>query len=551
MSIPSNRILYNRDCQFLFGDSFLRFSESDEPLSVEIIHRWVEAIAKSGADTLVINPNTQVAAYPSRIFPTLLGGYTRGDREYVSRHCAVFPTQSQDAMCAYLDRMLDLKEADVDWLEETSKACHGNGLVPWLSVRMNDTHSVVDPENRLDSGLLKEEGYQLSGVDIIPGNGVRDSLHSTVGDWRGLNFALKPVRDHYFALIRELVQEYDYEGMELDWTRSPLCCEPNCPQEEIDLLTQWTGEIRELTLRKAQKTGRPYYLGIRTPGNLRFMKSLGLDIRSMAEREYIDFICPTNHFQASYEMPIDSLKKELGSNVAVYGVIENLFNTLSVYSTALGQETGGGWGGRNWISGCPEMVYGNAAALLALGADGIEAFNFFVLDEGRGERYGMKENYSILKGVDDLVFLRGRRKMYGLSRPFFLHEQTEQVPVSLDPGLRRGFSISMCGEPPEGNLRLTIQVVLAATAETPRLGVSFNGGWPWFSGEWTDRLLVTNGLVDCHTDRYRACNFFFDAGEIKEGWNQIIVYNDSYLNKANSAKTIRIEEIELLVDSNL
>ena len=90
-------------------------------------------------------------------------------------------------------------------------------------------------------------------------------------------------------------------------------------------------------VRWAQKTGKPYYLGIRTPGNLRFMKSLGLDLRSMAEKGYIDFICPTNHYQASCEMPIDSFKKELGDDVAVYGVIENLFNTLSVYSTTLGQ----------------------------------------------------------------------------------------------------------------------------------------------------------------------------------------------------------------------
>ena len=43
----------------------------------------------------------------------------------------------------------------------------------------------------------------------------------------GLSYEKAEVRALMFAQIKEVVEEYVFEGLELDWWRQPLCCEPN------------------------------------------------------------------------------------------------------------------------------------------------------------------------------------------------------------------------------------------------------------------------------------------------------------------------------------
>ena len=47
--------------------------------------------------------------------------------------------------------------------------------------------------------------------------------------WRGFNYAKPKVRDHMMTILRDVIENYDFEGLELDWGRWPLCCRPDAP----------------------------------------------------------------------------------------------------------------------------------------------------------------------------------------------------------------------------------------------------------------------------------------------------------------------------------
>jgi len=62
--LSTHRNLFNGDCNFLFYNPELWQPEGGR-YSARAIHNYIGAMADSGVDTLLINPNTQVAWYPN------------------------------------------------------------------------------------------------------------------------------------------------------------------------------------------------------------------------------------------------------------------------------------------------------------------------------------------------------------------------------------------------------------------------------------------------------------------------------------------------------
>jgi len=80
----------------------------------------------------------------------------------------------------------------------------------------------------------------------------------------------------------------------------------------------------------------------------------------------------------------------------------------------------------------------------------------------------------------------------------------------------------------EQSLSLIIQVILDRTIATePNLGVSVNGAWPKFNSVETDQFIFPVGIHTHLLPQYRAFDFAFDVACIKEGWNEIIVFNNA------------------------
>src|SRR5690606_25480034 len=105
-----------------------------------------------------------------------------------------------------------------------------------------------------------------------------------------------------------------------------------------------------------------------------------------------------------------------------------------------------------------------------------------------------------------------------------LFESAEQIPFVLEPQWQRTLRLPMCAEL-ENISQLTIQVVFKNTDHPPVLGVCFNGSWPNFGAVQTKELIVPTGIYTHHIAEHTAFNFIFDARRIKDGWNELIIYN--------------------------
>jgi hypothetical protein len=533
---PAERLARHRN--LFTGDSCVYFYNPELwqpeglPYTARAIHRYVDLLADSGVDTFLSNPNAQVAWYPSKTLDTILDGYRRGDRDFFRAHARAthVPANQLDA---FLDQMvrfhnlyLDLAEAGVDWLSETVKACRRRNVAPWVSVRMNDTHGVEDPASHFNCKLFRDPANRLSGRALDP----RDPPNA---HWVALNYARPAVRDFMFAHIREYIDGYGFEGMELDWLRDPHVLEPGATEADCRILTDWLRQVRAYTEAKGRQRGRPLPLGMRLPANLGYLRSRGLDVGAIAREGLVDFLNFSNFWQTSWDIDYARMRAEIGPDVMIYGVVENAPNWVPGYSADLAAR---GFErsrapypdlGLRYMAASAPMLHANAAGKLAMGVHGIEQFNFFCTDQPKIP--GLRADYAALRHTHDAAWLRGKPKHYCLSSPSgrlsTAWETPEQIPAVVDPKQRREFRLTMAAEPAGGRLR--VQIVVEKTAEPARLGLSWNGAWPVFASRETAEMLFPVGPFTHFTAAHTAWEFALDPAGITHGWNTVMVTNNS------------------------
>ncbi len=560
-----HRLQFNIDCNvwmYKYREPSAFYRPSGQPLTAADIHRYVDILADGDIDTLTVHAGPmQFAYYPSKRIPTIFDNYRRGDRSFFYGHIIGYemtPEQIDNYLndsTHLMDAYLDLLESGVDWLAETAAACRRRKITPWVSIRMNDMHGATPhPDGSyLNCELYKNPEMRLRGTTFNPQAPPENSD-------RGFNYEKQEVRDFVMDAIEDVVENYDYDGLQLEWNRSPLCCEPGASAAMIDLITDWHDEVRQCTQKRGEQKGEHYALGVKHVGTFDQLRDIGIDLREMARREIIDFVCPTNFWQSSWDIPIKQIKEELGPNVAVYGSIEIAPNWLEGYlpdqfvgNAGLGNELAVNY---RLTPFCPPMLRGNAAAKLVAGADGIEVFNFPCADQVSHwpwpDEPGSAQ-YEALRGIDDLEALRGQTKFYTLSSQtgYYLHQPFETVspfPGALGPQERRVCRIPMCAENDE-NLELTIQIVVENRDDSPPLGVYFNGVWPRFDGERDEHLLFAVANMTHHAPTRIGLNFSFPIEDIREGWNEIVVMNGAIKDwsEQNPPELITVFSVELAV----
>jgi hypothetical protein len=543
MKPAAPRNLFNGDCNFFFYNPELWQPEGG-PYSARAIDRCVGQLAACGVDTLLVNPNTQVAWYPSARLEHVFRGYRRGDRRFISRIAAANAalTRSQvqryiEVMTELFDRYLDLQEAGTDWLAEAAHTCRRHGVTPWLSYRMNATHFSGAPDSPVNCRLFREARYRLSGR--VPGaRGRKDHA------WLGLNYGCAPVRDYMFEMIQEGVETYGYDGVELDWLRHPLCVEAPASQRDTDAITGWIGDLRALTRQRQ----RSLPLGLRVPGNLDYLRSIGIDLRAMVGRRLIDFVSFSNYWQTSWTMPLDDLRRELGPEIRIYAGMEGAPNWLKATAPALVERPAyqelqlagdsaataakrkpraAAIEGTRYLPASAPFLRGNAAGKLVLPVDGLEQFNFFVADQVRVP--GQRGAYEVLLGLADLTALRGKEKHYAFNTASGNNHEHWDAPMSfpaeIPAGQSRTFPLPMCAEPKRSRLELVVQVIARRPADLRLVGTAFNGEAPNFEGEPTRDLLFPCGPYRQHTSENVAWNFRHRVSLVRDGWNEITVHN--------------------------
>ena len=158
------------------------------------------------------------------------------------------------------------------------------------------------------------------------------------------------------SILREAAENYDFDGIELDFARVCPVLPPGHQWEYRDRLTDFIRATREMLLEIERKRGRPLLLAARVPENLEGCHFDGIDAETWAQEELLDIFVMGCR---SFDVDIAAFRRiTAGTNIKLYPCIDDHHAS----------------DGYQWPP--IEVMRGVAANWYQQGADGIETFNF-------------------------------------------------------------------------------------------------------------------------------------------------------------------------------
>jgi len=328
-------LILNEDDSHFFG------SRPAEQMTIEGLRAFVDQYANTAVTHLFLCPNAMRASHRSKARDAIweLGeGQKPPLDEFAKKWC-------ENA------RLLDERGLDpyAVWIAR----CREKKISPWLSMRMNDVHNADDVDSYIHSSFWRKhtEYWRVPG-----GKGWTD---------RALDFGIAEVREHAMAYVRELLERYDPDGLELDWMRFGYHFRLGKEAEGAVLLTQFMRDVRGLTRQWSEKRGHPIKLGARVPTLPDAAKGLGMDGVTWVREGLVDMLVPTPFWATTdFDIPIELWRERIGSaakNVVLAAGAEIL---VRAYPAA------------KPIEADITSTRGFAAACLHRGADAIYLFNY-------------------------------------------------------------------------------------------------------------------------------------------------------------------------------
>ena len=227
--------------------------------------------------------------------------------------------------------------------------CHEADMDFIPSVRMNE-HYDVDPSVPEYGRFRRDHPEWLIGrPDEVFAEGKMEW-----GVRTGLNFAFPQVRSYMTDQISELFEQFDVDGVELDFMRHPTFFRIEEGYANRHLMTDLLSTVRRRMRKAGESRGKRLDLTVRVPPTLPDAARIGLDVEQWIADDLIDIVIAGGGF-IPFSMPLEQfVAAAKGSNCQVYGGIEHLRPALD-----------------------DDVVRAIAAKFWAAGADGIHLFNYF------------------------------------------------------------------------------------------------------------------------------------------------------------------------------
>ncbi len=170
------------------------------------------------------------------------------------------------------------------------------------------------------------------------------------------NFTVPQVRDYKVSILREVAENYDYDGIEIDFSRVPVTLPPGHQWENRECLTEFMRAVRAMTLEIEKKRDHPFLLAARIPENLEGCHFDGMDVETWASEGLLDIFVLGNR---SFDVDISAFRRiTAGTGIKLYPCMDDhhasdgyLHPPISVFRGVFA----------NWRH---------------QGADGIQTFNF-------------------------------------------------------------------------------------------------------------------------------------------------------------------------------
>ncbi len=415
------------------------------PLTNEIIQASVDEAA--GVDAHFLQPGYGwLAWWKSKVHPAA------EDYKWIQEQTGVPP----DAFGRYILAGGDMVQVFVD-------RCRQRGQAPFVSLRLNDPQTISfgakDPYSVFVSRFYMEHPeYWLD-------------RNSDKREQRCQNWAIAEVRDYKFSFIKELCENYDIEGFELDFMRAPFFFRlgETTVAQRTKIMTDFVARVRRL-LDATARGGRHRWLCARVPCFVEAFDPLGIDLSAMMDAGLEMVNVSASYFTVQQtDLPII---RKIVPNATVY--LEMTHTTLTGPPIP-----GPSWDANPFLRTTDNQFYTAANLAYARGADGVSLFNFLYYREfGHAikERGPFNEPpFHVLKHLRNPTWLRSQQQWYLLSKCWgnSVFVGDGPLPKTFHSGERHVFMLDMAPNERDKKALLRLRTVISAQGRTWR--VSLNG----------------------------------------------------------------------------
>ncbi|HRH97801.1 MAG TPA: hypothetical protein PLB55_17815 [Prosthecobacter sp.] len=265
--------------------------------------------------------------------------------------------------------------------------CRAKGQTAFISLRMNDAHhkEFVDPKPGDKPG-------SSIGMSVTRWYAEHPEHRIKPGSLRGAdlvqNFAVPEVRAQKLALVRELCENYDLDGLELDFLRFYSYFRDKTPLEQRRaIMTNFVHDVRKLL-------GPKKWLCARVPCYLSALDELGLDLKALVAAG-LDMVNASAHYFTTQQHDLAAIRKQTEGAALYFELCHTIWK---------GDKVTAGYDVFPFRRATREHLHTSAHLAYARGADGISLFNFaYYRQHGQGDGRGVfgEPPFDALKALND------------------------------------------------------------------------------------------------------------------------------------------------------
>lgn len=348
------RILYSNDLTNILG-----CPTPDKPAYVpfreDMLRRSVAETAGTGVNVHMLQPGLGwVPLWSSRVAP-------------ISEHLAYLRRAGRkpaDSLETYVANGGDVIKVFVD-------ECRARKLVPFISMRMNDMHHVMRGNSAIEPAQREKAMAEFQFFADHPEWRMGDS-HPSKSLRQAFDWANPPVREYRMALLREICENYEIDGLELDFMRAYAYFNPaRTPvAERRTIMAEFVHGVRQLLDRTA-RNGKHRWLCVRIPGYPAAYDEAGIDLKSWCDGG-VDMVNVSGHYFTDQQLEIAAIRRQLPPHVALYAEMQ----FVTALGTAPVVAVPGGMAKVIHRRTTDAQFNTTAALAYARGADGVSLFNF-------------------------------------------------------------------------------------------------------------------------------------------------------------------------------
>ena len=260
---------------------------------------YIDEIARGRVTHFLMCVNGQRANFPSEVLEPVWVSLEEPER----RHEAWTRTLKRLA-----DEGLDPYRV---WIDR----CREKGITPWISIRMNDLHHWNDPGCPNISTLWRKHPE----LQIDP-----------KGRWNnGFDYSRPEVRVRMLAFVKEVLDRYDADGIEMDLIRFRNYLPKEREAELAPVFTDFIRDIRRAIDASAVRRGHPISLSARVMAYPENSRERGLQVDVWVREGLVDFVMPCNFFgNIRSDISVDDWRAWIGDCATIVpgadsGVTEN------------------------------------------------------------------------------------------------------------------------------------------------------------------------------------------------------------------------------------